>query len=594
MLCGLEIHQRLSGRKLFNKCPTPSADEPLDEGSVKFSRKLFTSKSELGKTDTAAKFEKSRGLNFFYSAPNNFCCLVDSDEEPPSNMSREALLSVLKFCKSCNATIVDEIQVMRKMVLDGSNPSGFQRTSLVALGGTLTHSGGEIALETICIEEESAGIVEKVAGSSSYRLDRMGVPLIEIATAPVFKSAKDAAAGALAIGQKLRMLENVMRGLGTIRQDVNISIEGGDRVEVKGLQDIKMLETLVENEVKRQEGIVAIKKELKTRGFERSTPKILDLGKIFEKSECKITLSSLKSGGVVLGVKIPFYSGLLGYEFYLGRRFGSELSDYAKMAGGVRGLIHSDEDMSKYKISTSEFQNISSALGLGKNDAFILIADKKERAEPAILAAFERSQILGVVKETRKADENGGSSFMRPMAGAHRMYPETDLRPIKITKELLRDAGELETIESRRENLHSLLGKEMGGRMLMSYNYPRFIRMVNSGADAKLLANILEQTLVALRREGVGVEQISDEYILGTIELFEKNKITKAAMDALLKLGVGRDDVSLVASEKNLFRISGKKLLELWESEGGDLKKFMGKYRLIVDGKEIMGLAKKN
>ena len=590
MLCGLEIHQRLCGRKLFNACPTPAADMPLDAKSMRIRRKLFSAKSELGKTDEASKFEKSKDIEFEYAAPANYSCLVDTDEEPPSNISRDALLSALKFAKYCNCSIVDEVQVMRKMVLDGSNPSGFQRTSLIALGGSLKYADGEIPLETICIEEESAGIVEKNSGLAVYRLDRLGIPLIEIATAPVFKTAKDAAKGAKALGTYLRMLENVMRGLGTIRQDVNISTPEGTRVEIKGLQDIKMLELLVENEVKRQEGIAAIKKDLISRGFLQTGHSPVDLQKIFSKTKCKIISKALESGGAVLGAKLPLYAGLLGREFYAGRRFGSELSDYAKIAGGVRGLIHSDEDMKKYDISVFELEQIKEILDIGKNDAFILIADKKEKAQKAILAAIARSQILGVAPETRKADEKGGSSFMRPMAGAHRMYPETDLRPIRITKELLEESGELETPDARREKLAELLGKDMGERMLLSYNYARFMRMANSGADAKMLANILEQTLVALRREGVKVEKITDEYILQILALLHENKITKAAISELLRLGAGASDAHKIAKEHKLLRISGKKLIELYKKEGKDLKKFMGKYRLVVDGKEIMEL----
>ena len=592
MLCGLEIHQRLCGRKLFNSCPTPQPDEILDSNSIKFSRKLFPSKSELGKTDVAAKFEKARDLNFEYLAPTSFSCLVDTDEEPPSNISPEALLSVLKFAKSCGCHIIDEVQVMRKLVLDGSNTSGFQRTALIAVGGHINYEGGKIPLETICIEEESAGIVEKNGQISTYRLDRLGVPLIEIATAPVFKSAKDSAAGAQAIGQKLRMLENAMRGLGTIRQDVNVSVEGGKRVEIKGLQDLRMLPTLVENEVKRQDAILEIRQELLLRGFEPQKISPVDLTKVFEKTQCKIISKALESGGIVLGAKLEHYGGLLGREFYSGRRFGSELSDYAKAAGKVKGLIHSDEDMEKYNISKDEFNLVRTHLELKSNDSFILIADKKENTKKAIDFAIERSQILGVVKETRKAGEDGSSSFMRPMAGSSRMYPETDLRPIRITTELISSAGELETIEQRKKILSSL-GSDRVGKFILSPDFAD-LKILISKYSANESASLFEEK-IAISREGSDVSRLEREFFAQILELYSKSKITKQAMGAIMRLKCKFATLSAseIASENNLLRLSESQLSKLWESEGGDIKKFMSKYRLIADGAQIMKLAKK-
>ncbi len=593
MLCGLEIHQRLCGRKLFNACSTPSADEQLSKDSIKIIRHLVSSKSELGKTDATSKFEQSKNLQFEYISPCNYSCLVDTDEEPPGQISTPALLSAISLAKSANSYIVDELQIMRKLVLDGSNTSGFQRTALVALGGAIKHPDGEIALESICIEEESAGIVEKNSNSSTYRLDRLGIPLLEITTKPIFKSADQASKGAQIIGEHLRLLDNAMRGLGTIRQDVNISVEGGNRVEIKGLQDLKMFSTLIKNEVARQKKIIEINAKLKSRGFNPNdliTP--VDITNLFSNCECKIIKNEIDLGGVVLGAKLPKYAGLVGEELYTDRRFGTELSDYAKIAGGVKGLIHSDEDMKKYKISNDLFEKICSQLKMQKEDAFILIASSEQSASRAIQSAIKRACTLEVVKETRKANEDGSSSFMRPMAGMHRMYPETDLRSI-LTQPLVKSAKTLETLTQRKSRLCSLIGAQMAERMALSHNYVRFAQLVNAGADATLIANILEQTFVALKRAGVDVQKISDDFLLELSNLFTSDKITKASIEHIIKIGAGENKTAgEIVQAHNLFRLSKSQIQTAFEDEGFDVRKFMQKYRLIVDGKDILQLQK--
>ncbi|MFH1306160.1 MAG: Glu-tRNA(Gln) amidotransferase subunit GatE [Candidatus Micrarchaeota archaeon] len=595
MLCGLEIHQRLAGHKLFNNCPTPSPNEKLDEKSEKIIRTLNLASSELGKVDIAAEFEVQRRRTFEYSAPPQHSCLVDSDEEPPGELNPNAFLQVLKFAKHVNANIVDEIQVMRKTVIDGSNTSGFQRTALVATGGKLKYSEGSISLSTICIEEESAGILPPSKGRTSYRLDRLGIPLIEIATEPVFTSPQQAAAGAEALGLALRMIEGVMRGLGTIRQDVNISTPKGARVEIKGLQSLKLLSLLVENEVKRQEKLIEIINEIKKR-VKGNAPKIqpVNLTPIFKNSFCKITKKAISSGGVVLAAKLPSYAGLLGKELYTGRRFGSELADYAKSAGGVKGLLHSDENLQGYGFSLEEITNLKKKLGANKEDAVIIIADSREKAENAINAAIKRALFFSIPEETRKADANGGSSFMRPLAGAHRMYPETDVRPIKITSQMLQNAGKLDSLEEKRKKLAELLGPQLGVQMLRSRNLPLFEKLNKKYAEPKLIAITLEQTLVSLRREGISVEKINETIFDELFLFYEKGKITKASISEILKYSVGRKNAEEIIDERKLQKISGEELKKLWKKEGKDMRSFMAEYRLVVDAKEVMKISSAN
>ena len=599
MLCGLEIHQRLSGPKLFCLCPSPLPDEVLHEPCPHIIRRMRAARGEGGATDAAAAFEAGRERTLEYVAPSTHTCLVEADEEPPHALNLQHLRAVLALAYHTHATLVDEVQVMRKTVADGSNTSGFQRTSLIAVGGALPSANGPIPLETICLEEESAGILPALGGRTLYRIDRLGIPLIEIATAPVFTTPQAAQAGAEAIGMALRMLPNTMRGLGTIRQDVNVSIPGGARVEIKGLQDLKLLPLLIENEVKRQEGLIEIAREMKER-VGKSIPAPLvsaDATSLFAKTACPIILRTHANGGVVLTARLPHMSGLLGFTFHEGRRFGSELSDYAKAAGGVAGLIHSDEDLTKYKFSEKEISALRLHLHMQEGDAFILIADAKSKAEVAMRAALDRALMSGVPKETRKADEKGGSSFMRPISGAHRMYPETDIPPIRITDAMKRkmEGQRIETVEERMARLNALLGPQLAEQMLRSRQFALFEKLIAENIDPKLAATTLEQTLVSLRREGVEVEKINEHALAETLGMCAKNQITKAVIPEVLKeIAKGpMSSPSDIVAAHHWQRLTGPALSEAWASSGGEMRAFMAKYRLVAEGADVTALARK-
>lgn len=599
MMCGLEIHQRLSGKKLFCASICPPAEDKKDGNMrIEFTRRLVAVSSELGVMDAAAAFEQSRERSIKYTASPEFVSLMEADEEPPVAMNAEALHEAIRICNAFGSTLVDEIHVMRKSVVDGSNTSGFQRTSVIAFGGKVQTSQGDVEIQTICLEEESGIPAGEDGGHTVYDIDRLGIPLVEIATEPQIVSPAHAREVGEKIGMALRMSPAVMRGLGTIRQDVNVSTEAGARVEVKGVQDISILPALVGNEVKRQEGLVAISTELAARfggsvDFEES---IVDVSGIFQSTKCGIISKALSAGGAALACRLPKFAGLLGIELYAGRRFGTELSDYAKASGGVKGIIHSDEGMEKYKITQDEIDELSIALGMKDGDAFIIIADSQAKAQKGITAAIARTKTSGVPKETRRADSEGGSSFMRPLPGSARMYPETDVEPVRLTEKMLKSAkaSPLSDFEGKKKELIALLGPELGEQMIRSRSLAMFERLVETGADAKLAAITLEQTLTTLRRENVEVEKIPESTIQESLLLCKNGKITKSAISELMKLSAAnpQEGAAELADANSLLRISGKALDALWHNEGGDMKTFMAKYRLVVEGSDIAALAK--
>jgi Glu-tRNA(Gln) amidotransferase subunit E-like FAD-binding protein len=248
--CGLEIHQQLDTGKLFCNCPSILRKEEPD---FVVKRKLHAVAGESGEIDIAAAHEASKEKKFLYQGYDRTTCLVELDEEPPHEINPNSLNIALQIALLLNCKILPISQIMRKTVLDGSNTSGFQRTVLIARDGFLEVEGGRVGIATLCLEEDSARIVDKEKGI--FRLDRLGIPLVEIATGADIKNPKQAKEAALKLGEILRKVK-VRRGLGTIRQDVNLSISKGKRVELKGFQDIRNIERAIEVEVKRQKELI--------------------------------------------------------------------------------------------------------------------------------------------------------------------------------------------------------------------------------------------------------------------------------------------------------------------------------------------------
>ena len=258
---GLEIHQQLSTKKLFCECPSVVNDE--NEPDIFFTRKLRAVAGELGTVDAAALYEMKKRKLMKYEACSSSACLVELDEEPPHALNEEALKVAIQVSKLFNATLVDEVQFMRKTVVDGSNVSGFQRTALIGFNGVVETTKGPVKIDTICLEEESAKKLSSDESSVTYRLDRLGVPLIEVATDASLKDPEHVAEVASLIGMVLRSTNKVRRGIGSIRQDVNISIKGSARVELKGFQDIRTIVKVIENEVSRLQTVKEHKSEVR-------------------------------------------------------------------------------------------------------------------------------------------------------------------------------------------------------------------------------------------------------------------------------------------------------------------------------------------
>jgi len=435
--CGLEIHQQLDTKKLYCECASVIQDK---SPHYTLMRRIRAVVGETGEIDVAAAQEAMKGKKFIYEAYDDNCCLIELDEEPPRGLRKEALTIAIQVGKLFKAKFVDEVQVMRKTIVDGSNTSGFQRTALVGFGGKIDSSKGPISIPSIIVEEDSARLIKNESNQTTFRLDRLGIPLIEVTTGPDLVSAEHCAEVAETLGLLLRSTGKVKRGLGTIRQDVNVSIEGGERIEIKGAQDLKLMPKLIELEATRQENLLEIKKELEKRKVREVVSQIIDVSRLLKNSKSKVIQSTFNKSGVVLGIRLSCFKGIIGKEVQPGRRLGTEFSERAKVAAGVGGVFHSDE-LPNYGILPDEVEQISKHLDCGDHDAFVLVADLKNRAERALQAVIVRANdaLQGVPKEVRRANTDGTTSYIRPIPGAARMYPETDVLPIRLTKDMIAD-----------------------------------------------------------------------------------------------------------------------------------------------------------
>lgn len=538
---GIEIHQQLNTKtKLFCACPTGISKKK--EAEFTFIRRLRPTQSELGKVDPAALFEFQRGRTVVYEADSETSCLVEFDDEPPHNLNMEALEIALTVAFMLEAKPVNEIHVMRKVVIDGSTPFGFQRTCIVALGGKVAVGKREFPIQTICLEEDAARKTGEEGLFVHYHLDRLGIPLIEIATAPVIYSPEEARSVALALGRVLRATGRVKRGIGTIRQDLNISINDGAIIEVKGVQKLELVSKVVEYEVKRQLALIEIRDELTKRGIKREEIKesLIDVTSIFEHTRCRVLRKALDSDKVVLAVILPGFKGLLKKELEPGVRFGTELSDRAMFWGKVGGIFHTDE-LPGYGITQGEVEKLREALNAGEGDTVVFVADTPQNARDALKAVLARAReaIVGVPSETRGARPDGTTHYSRPRPGAARMYPETDVPPVPIGDELL---GRLkkslpETPEMKVKHLMEDYGiNQKLAFQLVDSDYTRLFKQIVKGTkvSASVVAVTLTEIMKSLEREGFETQKISDEQIMKVFELVDSDSIAKEAIPEVL------------------------------------------------------------
>lgn len=535
LLVGLEVHQQLAtNRKLFCNCrPQESTEYP-----IRFSRKLRLAKSELGGYDPAAIFESTKSKTIYYLANPKSSCLVEYDDEPPHPLDLQAKQTALIISCALNSEIFDETYVMRKIVIDGSNTSGFQRTMLVSSGGYLQVDGKKIKVQTVCLEEDAAKLIKDTEEYKEYSLDRLGIPLVEVALEPVRGTPQEIKKIALTLGRLLRATGRVSRGLGTIRQDVNVST-GGAIVEVKGVQQLDQLEKVITYEAKRQHALKLIAQKLEKINLDSlGKQDAVDVTSFFSKSKSKVIQKSLQTGSVIYALVVRGAAGIFGYEPYPDIRLGKELGQQVRFFG-IGGIFHSDE-LPNYGINQEELDQLRSTLQLNLQDAFIIMAAPKNKVEFAIEAVINRIKAAkkGVPAETRAATQSGETVFLRPRPGASRMYPETDIPPVIVTPQELEFAknnipkswDELTAQMQKKYNLNLQLVEQ-----ILDSEFVDLFEQIceNKKLNPNFVASSLCSTITSLQRQGLDASRLKEDHITKTFELLAEGKITKESVEMI-------------------------------------------------------------
>ena len=472
-MCGIEVHQQLATGKLHSRQPSELFDVTIDtvpEDWPRYARKLRLASGEGGKVDVAARFEKRRNRSFVYiQSPNSG--LIELDESPPLSHDSDALEVALTVSAMLGAKPVGAVQTMRKTVVDGSNTSGFQRTSLISTDGKLKTDTGDVGIDVLCLEEDSARKLDTIPTDQGeqviYNLDRLGVPLIEIATSPDIQSPEHAKETAMALGRTLRDTRRVRRGLGSIRQDLNVSVACGDRVEIKGCQDLGWIPRIVRLEMVRQVHMYRLANELRSSlelpqlppnrdrddiGIESEVAEAVakhipleytDVTSAFASCESRMVSEGFAKGYTMLSLPLNGFAGKIGsktldVEGAQLPRLGRELAGAAKLAG-VRGVFHSDE-LPAYGIEEVHVEAVRKQLELAPKDAFVLCLAPLWQARLALESVGRRARLAfhRIPQEVRNvvvkkgAPDDGTTTPMRPLPGGARMYPETDVPTIPI------------------------------------------------------------------------------------------------------------------------------------------------------------------
>ncbi len=539
VLVGLEIHQQLSTeKKLFCSC-NPIVDESQNQS---FQRTLRPSQSELGYIDPAALFEFKKRKPAKYCGGYASSCLVEADDEPPHMLNPEAVDSALLIALALGATPVDELHVMRKIVIDGSNTSGFQRTMITALNGCIETVGLKIPVQLICLEEDAARVLDESNGIRTYGLDRLCVPLVEIALAPFSGTPEQAQKVALALGRMMRSTGKVMRGLGSIRQDVNISIKSGNVVEVKGVQNLDLIQKVVEFEVKRQKALLDIKEELINRGISKDTAAgpPTDLTPFFKNTPSPVLKKAINSGEIIYGIRLLGFCGLLKYEPLPSFRLGKEFADLVRFYG-LGGIFHSDE-LPAYGVNEAEVSMVQKNLKVSEKDGFILLAGPKQVVQDAADAVVQRAKdaTQGVPAETRGPTKQGATKYIRPRPGPARMYPETDIPPIPITLQRLNDLRKFipkpweEIIQSYAKKYNISL--DLSSRICDSNYKSLFEDIVHeTKVQASFIAATLTETLVELSRMRLDLSPLSNNIIQEVFFLVDTGRFSKEAVSEIFE-----------------------------------------------------------
>jgi len=538
---GLEIHQQLATeKKLFCRCPAGLYSEKYDAEILRHMRPTL---SELGEYDGTALMEFKTKKEIVYQLNKKTVCTYEMDDAPPFELNSQALDIALEVTLLLKCNVVSEIHIARKQYLDGSIPTGFQRTTILGIDGEIPYKNRNIGIIQLGLEEDACREVSDEGHVRTYRTDRLGMPLIEVVTYPDMRTPQEVAEVAQLIRQLTRSTGKVNRGYGAARQDVNVSIEGGTRVEIKGVPRIPLIPRLVHNEAIRQKALLEIRHEIKKRGITEQNfkPEFYDVTDILKNTSYLPIKDVINSNLKIKCIKLPYFQGILRYHTQPGTNFAKEISDRVRVIAcldTIPNILHSDtEDVT---ISSANWEKIKKLAGFQHRDALIIVWGEKRDVETAgkEIAIRAKEAIIGVPNETRQSLTDGTTGFERVLPGPDRMYPDTDLPPLALTEKRIKGIKkQLQPLPWQRRTKYERFGLEkyVIDDLILSNKAAVFDRIVDElKFDPKFAAVFLVQKLKHFRRKRLAVEKLTDEQIIEVFDSLKNRKIVKEAIPLIV------------------------------------------------------------
>jgi len=514
--CGLEIHQQLkTEKKLFCRCPAGLYQRKNDY-DAEVIRHMRPTLSELGEYDGTALMEFKTRKNITYRLKRQTACTYDIDDTPPFPINRDALAIAMEIALLLKTSIVGELHITRKQYLDGSIPTGFQRTAIIGIEGSILLSHKRIRIIQLSIEEDSCREVSDVGHERVYSTDRLGIPLIETVTYPDMVTPDEAARAAQHLRYLARSTGKVNTGIGAARQDVNVSITGGTRVEIKGVSHIRWIPELTHNEAFRQKALLEIREVLSARVSDPGAWSVRSVAMDDDQINNIPGLIEQEAthGKQFVALNLPSFAGILSFFTQPGQTFGDELSDRLKVIACVEKPNMTHSESLTPMVTEDGWSMLRTHLGSGSKDAQLLLWGPIADIETAVETIEERCQLafVGVPNETRKALANGTTLFERVLPGPNRMYPDTDSAPIPISETMLAAAHRSlpEDIPAQLANLEAWGVPEDARRTILRRNLFEIVaRLTEEMPDdptfvGKLIAHTMKHLNHAPSPDGKG------------------------------------------------------------------------------------------
>jgi len=548
--CGLEVHQQLkTEKKLFCRCKALLHN---DDPSAVILRHMRPTLSELGEYDGTALMEFKTKKNVIYQLYDDTVCTYEMDDTPPFRLNQQALDMALEVALLHNCSIVDEIHISRKQYLDGSIPTGFQRTGIIGIDGWIPYKNRKIRIIQLGLEEDACREVSDVGHKIIFKTDRLSIPLVEVVTYPDIRTPAEAGEVANFIGRLLRSTGKVRRGLGSVRQDVNVSIDGGTRVELKGIPKLQYIAKAVANEARRQKALLDIRDELRLRGITKGTfqSEYQNVTSIFKNSGCKRFKEVIKNKGKIYGIVLRVFAGIFDKPTQPGKTFGDEVAGRVRVIACqdvMPNIVYSNH-FEGFSLSSEEINQLEKLFNVKSTDVIVLAwgdeADVKTAVDEIKIRAVDATS--GVPSETRQVFPDGTNDFERILPGPNRMYPDTDSPPTPILEEHLEHIRRAlpERIWDCEKRLEKLgLTEPLVKSLSISQNLKVFDKIVEKlDVNPILVAVTLEEKLKWLRRKGKNVDLISDESLYQLFEMLNENKFSKEAIPTILEFLVDNPD----------------------------------------------------